>query len=775
MKKNKSFLFSIMLSMGIPIIVIFLAVCLLFVINTGSYYEHLFANQNSLLIISGLGLTGIILTITVVSKKNAKKITIIQEITKAMLIENYNEMASFKSDTSKSQLDEIIAICKEIEEKININTNDAKQLSVGKFPVYQSDRGQQDSLDGYVSSIGHSFSILKTEIEGVSEQIEVGNYSKRGSDVHLSNDFNTIISDVNRIVDVLGERIEFHQTILDALPFAVHAMDLDMNWTYMNKSLESALKQRSVIGNRESALGTPCFNAQNPLCQTSDCGIRRLVDQGRSDSSFNLGGMYVKLDTAVLVNKTGKEIGFVEVNTDVTSYASINAYTKEEVQRFGKNLLRLVDGDLNFDLSIGKAGEHTEEVSQQFMEIGKSLTVVKDSIGNLIDDVTMMTESAIDGKLEVRADETRFNGAWKDLIKGMNLTLQEIEKPLVEVGMTIESMYNGNLNVAIIGAYRGGFDQLKQLINGMIKQLNGMIGDIAYRIGELAKGNLNIENAQKYQGDFVNIENALNGIIESLNPVMRGIYDSAEQVSSGTDQVANGSQNLAQGSTEQASAIQELTASITEIADQTKNNAVAANEAQELTLVVMDNAKKSNGHMNAMQRSMEDINASSQDISKIIKVIDDIAFQTNILALNAAVEAARAGQHGKGFAVVAEEVRTLAARSSDAVKETTELIEGSINKVKTGTKIADETAAALTDIVAEIEKVTNLVSNIAVASNEQATGIAQINTGIEQVAQVISQNSATAEESAAASEEMSSQAELLKERINQFQLRKEEI
>ena len=775
MKKNKNFLFSIMLSMGIPIIVIFLAVCLLFVINTGSYYEHLLANQHRLLIICGLGLTGIILTITVVSKKNAKKITIIQELIKALLIENFNETASFKSDTSKSQLDEIIAICKEIKERININTNDAKQLSVGKFPIYQSDIGQQDSLDGYLSSIGHSVSILKTEIAGVSEQIEVGNYSKRGSDVYLSNDFNTIISDVNRIVDVLGERIEFHQTILDALPFAVHAMDHDMNWTYMNKSLESALKQRSVIENRESALGIPCFSAQNPLCQTSDCGIRRLVDQGRSDSSFNLGGMYVKLDTAVLVNKTGKEIGFVEVNTDVTSYASINAYTKEEVQRFGKNLLRLADGDLNFDLSIGKAGEHTEEVSQQFMEIGKSLTVVKDSIGNLIDDVTMMTEAAIDGKLEARADETRFNGAWKDLIKGMNLTLQEIEKPMVEIGKTIESMYNGNLNVAITGAYRGGFDQLKQLINGMIEQLNGMIGDIAYRIGELAKGNLNIENAQEYQGDFVNIENALNGIIESLNPVMRGIYDSAEQVSSGTDQVANGSQNLAQGSTEQASAIQELTASITEIADQTKNNAVAANEAQELTLVVMDNAQKSNEHMNAMQRSMVDINASSQDISKIIKVIDDIAFQTNILALNAAVEAARAGQHGKGFAVVAEEVRTLAARSSDAAKETTELIEGSINKVKTGTKIADETAAALTDIVAEIEKVTNLVSKIAVASNEQATGIAQINTGIEQVAQVISQNSATAEESAAASEEMSSQAELLKERINQFQLRKEEI
>ena len=365
MKRYKSYLFSIILSMGIPVIVIFLVMCLLFMINAGSDYEHLFGNQNSALIIYGLGLTGIILTITVVSIKTAKKITIIREITKTLLIRNFHETASSKTNASKSQLDEIIAICEAINERINVNTNEAKQLSAGEFSTGQPEKGQLDSLDGYLASIRHSFSILSTEIEGVSEQIEVGNYSKRRSDVYLSNDFNKIISDVNRIVDVLGERIEFHQTILDALPFAVHAMDHDMKWTYMNKSLESALKQRNVIENRESALGTPCFNAQNPLCQTSECGIRRLVDQGRSDSSFALGGMFVKLDTAILVNKTGKEIGFVEVSTDVTSYASINAYTKEEVQRFGKNLLRLAEGDLNFDLNIEKAGKHTEEISKQ--------------------------------------------------------------------------------------------------------------------------------------------------------------------------------------------------------------------------------------------------------------------------------------------------------------------------------------------------------------------------------------------------------------------------
>lgn len=341
-----------------------------------------------------------------------------------------------------------------------------------------------------------------------------------------------------------------------------------------------------------------------------------------------------------------------------------------------------------------------------------------------------------------------------------------ISKPIRQMVNAADKLSLGDVNVNIKSDSKDEIGSLAASFGKMIENIRNQ----ALSAEKIAAGDLTIEVPVSSANDLLG--NKLSEMVKKNNEVLSNIYVAAEQVDVGSKQVSDSSILLAQGATEQSSSLEELTASIEEIASQTEANAQNANQANELAENAKSNAKQGNSQMREMLKAMDDINESSTNISKVIKVIDDIAFQTNILALNAAVEAARAGQHGKGFAVVAEEVRNLAARSANAAKETTEMIEGSIKKSESGTKIAKDTAQALDKIVDVIEEVATLVSNIAGASNEQAIGIQQINQGIMQVSQVVQANSATSEESAAASEELSSQATLLKETVNQFKIKK---
>ena len=285
----------------------------------------------------------------------------------------------------------------------------------------------------------------------------------------------------------------------------------------------------------------------------------------------------------------------------------------------------------------------------------------------------------------------------------------------------------------------------------------------------LAKGDLTKDVEIRSDKDILG--KSLQTVIDNLNDIATSIIATANQVASGASAISHSSQILSDGATRQASAIEELTASIEEIAAQTENNAKNAQEANRLAAETKESAIRGNEQMNTMLKAMDAINASSANISKVIKVIEDIAFQTNILALNAAVEAARAGQYGRGFAVVAEEVRNLAARSASAAKETTSLIDDSMRKVDAGMKIADETADSLGKIVGAVDEAATLVAEIADASREQANSIAQIKDTLSQINAVVQTNSASAEESAASSEQLAAQASLMKEQIRRFILR----
>jgi methyl-accepting chemotaxis protein len=323
-------------------------------------------------------------------------------------------------------------------------------------------------------------------------------------------------------------------------------------------------------------------------------------------------------------------------------------------------------------------------------------------------------------------------------------------------------------DIAIIGKYSQNRDELGQCISATATFVDeitrGM--DLLEKIGD---GDLTISPNISSENDKVG--KALAKVVENLNNMFGEIHIATTQVSTGSKQIADGSQSLAQGSTEQAASVQKLSSSIMEIAQKTKSNADMASRAAMLANDIKSSAEKGSRQMDEMMTAVRDINDSSQNISKVIKSIDDIAFQTNILALNAAVEAARAGQHGKGFAVVAEEVRNLAAKSAEAAKDTESLIADSIQKAELGSRIADDTASSLVEIVSSIGESNQIVSEIAKSSEEQSESIDQINRGIEQVAQVTQQNSATSEQSAAASEEMSGQSMMLEELISRFKLK----
>ena len=317
----------------------------------------------------------------------------------------------------------------------------------------------------------------------------------------------------------------------------------------------------------------------------------------------------------------------------------------------------------------------------------------------------------------------------------------------------------------------------KDEIGQMAKSLDGVADFFQYELLEmtqkLSNSDLTFEISPRDDRDLV--RGSLQKLSADLNVMMGEIQIAGNEISSASGEIADSSQALSQGATESAASLEEVSASLNQTSSQTSLNAENATQANSLSTETKLAAEKGSAQMQEMVAAMAGINEEGQKISKIIKTIDEIAFQTNLLALNAAVEAARAGQHGKGFAVVAEEVRNLAARSAKAAAETSELIEGSVEKTANGTAIANQTAAALDEIVSGVSKVTDLVAEIAAASNEQAQGIAEINVGVTQIDTVTQQNTASAEESAAAAEELSAQAAQLRGMLQRFKLKQQGI
>ena len=382
--------------------------------------------------------------------------------------------------------------------------------------------------------------------------------------------------------------------------------------------------------------------------------------------------------------------------------------------------------------------------------------------------------------------EQEYNGVFnstKDTMVGLflfalllllvliNLVSISIIRPLKKLTGSAQEIANGNLNVLMEIKSKDETGMVSQAMSKTVERLSqyiNYIDEISSVLDQIARGDLNYQLQHDYSGEFAKIRTSLENIKFTLSKTFADITASAEQVAVGSNEVANASQSLAQGAAEQASSIEELSATIVEISERTNHNAANASTANQLANDAFAEVERGNEKMENLLAAMSDISTSSEEIGKIIKTIEDIAFQTNILALNAAVEAARAGDAGKGFAVVADEVRNLAGKSAEAAKDTTALIENSAQSVQNGTAAASEAERSLQAIVERVSKASELIGKISVETNEQATSISQVTLGVDQISAVVQTNSATSEESAASSEELYQQAQILKTLVEQF-------
>ncbi|WKY47662.1 methyl-accepting chemotaxis protein [Eubacteriaceae bacterium ES3] len=604
----------------------------------------------------------------------------------------------------------------------------AGSVARGDFDIAM-DMQSNDEIGVVANAFSETVNVLKgviNDVETITQATMVGDHTKRGDISQYEGAYGHLITDINGLVDVFVKR-------LDAIPFPTILMDTDYQIKFVNQA-----GVKAVGTSAEQILGQKCYELlQTDLCDSESCPGRKALAERETveDEVVIRNANYATFNTPV-EDYDGNLVGQMEILVDQTEIKNAQLES-QQAQLKAEDQAKLIEDQMleaekQADIQkriADQADEQAKEVQKQ-VELAKKVSDYQErEVEKLVSNLSRLAV----GDLSISIDDAEYD----------------------EDTESIAMMYQ----------------MINMSLGNSVRAINGYIEEITQTVGQMAEKDFTGEINGLFMGDFMRLKDSINHILEQMNQVLSEIQSASGQVEAGTEQIADASSSLAEGSSEQASSIQEISATITEIASQTRENAVNANKANELSEKARKEAQSGNEQMSEMLAAMDQISESSQGIAKIIKVIDDIAFQTNILALNAAVEAARAGEHGKGFAVVAEEVRTLAARSAQAAKETTELIESSVETVEEGNKMAQITAESLEEIVKGISDAVDIVGQIAQASNEQATAINEINIGVDQIAEVTQRNTATAEESASASQQIASQAQILESMVSDFKLK----
>jgi len=631
-----------------------------------------------------------------------------------------------------------------------------KRISIGDLDIDSKiaaadefTKTEHDNFTAIYQDLNVAVSSIKRLVADTQVLIKaatIGDFEKR-ADVSLhQGDFKKVTEGVNNVLDKVVEKTFWYEAMLDSIPFPISVTDMDMNWTFFNKSAVDIMGKE-----RAEFIGKQCNNWGADICDTDKCGVASLR-KNITKSTFTQPGvdMDFQVDTAYLKNKDGVDIGHIEIIQDITQSKRVAVYNQNEIKRLSSNLKRISVGDLAIDIDVETPDSYTQKEFDNFQAIYKDLGVAVASIQRLITDTQILVSASSEGELKKRADISMHQGDYRKVVEGFNKTLDLVVEPLNIAAEHISDIAIGKIPDTINNNYKGLFNQLIENLNSLIS----VDRDIIHKAKKISEGVLYIKLESRSEND--ELVQALNNMVETIATVIRNLVKTSTSIASGGLQLNHSAIQISEGTSEQAASSEEVSASMEEMTGTINQNADNSKMAEQMALKIDSN-------MEAISQSVTETSMSMQKIAEKISIINEIAERTDLLAINASIEAARAGEYGKGFSVVANEIRKLAENSSKAAQDIEGITELSVEN-------AQKSTVLLNELLPELKRTTGVVQEISAASSEQLQNATQVNKAMQQLAAVIQQNSAASEELASTSDEFVRQSESIRSDISYFKL-----